>query len=225
MFRLAAPGIIVEQRRRLGIAAIVVVAQVADRGQPLAVRCLVLAHEQERLGFVAFLQPVEGKLGDDVGGITLVFHALAVVDHGGVVVDPLPRQDVPLVEAGRVGDQVPLAENGRLVTGRTEQLGEGRLRTVEAAVGVVVEAIQMGVLTGQNRCAAGTADRVRHDAPVETHPLLGQAIDVRRIDQPARIVVGTDGLIGMVVAEDEDDVRGLLGPRLWQKLGAIQWRL
>ncbi len=124
-----------------------VVAQVADRGQPLAVRGLVLAHEQKRLGLVAFLQPVERKLGDDVGGITLVLHALAVVDHGRVVVDPLPRQDVPLVEAGRVGDQVPLANNGRLVTGRTEQLGERRLRTVEAAVGVVVEAIQVRVLT------------------------------------------------------------------------------
>ena len=221
MLRLAAPGVIVEQRRRLGIAAIVVVAQVADRGQPLAVRCLVLAHEQERLGFVAFLQPIEGKLGDDVGGVTLVFHVLAVVDHGGVVVDPLPRQDVPLVEAGRVGDQVPLAENGRLVTGRAEQLGEGRLRTVEAAVGVVVKTIQVGVLTGQDRCAAGTADRVRHDAPVKTHPLPGQAIDVRRVDQPARIVVGTDGLVGMVVAEDEDDVRGPSCNALSRLLGTV----
>ena len=207
VFRLAAPGIIVEQRRRLGIAAIVVVAQVADRRQPLAVGGLVLAHEQKWFGLVAVLQPVERKLGDDVGGITLMLHPPAVVDHGGVVVHPLPRQDLPLVEAGRVGDQVPLAKDGRLVTGRTEQFGEGRLRTVEATVGIVVETIQVGVLTRQDRRATRPADRVRDDAPVETHPLPGQAIDVRGVDQPARVVIGTDGLVGMVVAENEDDVR------------------
>ena len=210
MLGLAAPGVVVEERRRLGIAAIVVVAQVPDRGQPLAVRRLVLAHEQERLGFVAVLQPVEGEIGDDVGGVTLVFDALAVVDHRGVVVDPLARQDVPFVEAGRVADQVPLADDGRLVAGGVEQLGEGRLRAVEAAVGVVVEAVRVGVLAGQDRCAAGPADRVRHDAPVEPHPLPGQPIDVRRLDQPARVVVGADGLVGVVVAEDEDDVRRLV---------------
>ena len=66
----------------------------------------------------------------------------------------------------------------------------------------------MRVLAGQDRGPAGAADRVGHDAAVEPHPLPGQAVDVRRLDQPARIVVGADGLVGMVVAEDEDDIGG-----------------
>ena len=67
----------------------------------------------------------------------------AVVDHGRVVVGPLPGQDVPVVEAGGVGDEVPLADHGRLVAGALEELGEGGLRAVEAAVVVVVEAVEV----------------------------------------------------------------------------------
>ena len=173
-------------------------------------RCgrLVLAHQQERLRLVAVLQPVDARIRDDVGGIALVLHLLAVVDHRRVVVHALARQDVPLVEAGRIGDEVPLADDRRLVAGAVQQLGERDLRAVEPAVGVVVEAVAVGVFPGQDRGPAGPADGIRHDAAVESHPFPGQAIDVRRLDQPARIVVSADGLIGMVVAEDEEDVRG-----------------
>ena len=64
----------------------------------------------------------------------------------------------------------------------------------------------MAVLAGEHRGAAGPADRVGHEAAVEPHPLPGQPVDVRRLDQPARVAVGADGLVGMVVGEDEDDV-------------------
>ena len=37
---------------------------------------------------------------------------------------------------------------------------------------------------------------------------------LRRLDQLPRVVVGADGLVGMVVAEDEHDVRGLSISRL-----------
>ena len=61
-------------------------------------RCGALCWHMRRNGFdlSRLLQPVEGELGDDVGDVTLVLHALAVADHRRVVVDALPRQDVPV---------------------------------------------------------------------------------------------------------------------------------
>ena len=40
-------------------------------------------------------------------------------------------------------------------------------------------------------------------------PSLAEAVDVRRLDQPARVVVGADRLVGVVVAENEEDVGAL----------------
>ena len=72
VFGLAAAGIVVEEGRRLGIGAVAVVSQVSQRGQPLAMGGLVLAHEQKRLRLVAVAKPFEAKLGDDVGRVTLL---------------------------------------------------------------------------------------------------------------------------------------------------------
>ena len=123
-----------------------------------------------------------------------------------MVIDPLPRQDLPVVEPGRVADQVPLAEDRRLVPGRVQQLGKRGLRAVEPAVRVVVEAVLVRVLAGQDGRSAGPADRVRHDAPIEAHPFTGEAVDVGRFDQSARVVIGADGGKSVIVAEDEENV-------------------
>ena len=61
----------------------------------------------------------------------------------------------------------------------------------------------MAVLAGENHGPAGPADRVRHDAPIEAHAFTGQTIDLWRFDQAAGIVVGTDGLESVVVAENK----------------------
>ena len=58
---LAAAGVVVEEGRRLGVAAVAVVAEVAQGGQPLAMGRLVLAHEQEGLGFVSVAKPVDAR--------------------------------------------------------------------------------------------------------------------------------------------------------------------
>ena len=55
----AATGVRVEQRRGLGINAVAIEIEVAQRRRPLAVRRLVLAHEEKRFGFVAIFEPLE----------------------------------------------------------------------------------------------------------------------------------------------------------------------
>ena len=80
---------------------------------------------------------------------------------------------------------MPFADHGRLIAGRLQQLGNRRLRTVEAAVAVVVKAVEVLVLAGEHRRAAGPADGIGHQAAIEPHAFARQAIDVGRLEQLA----------------------------------------
>ena len=207
---LGAVGEIVEERGRLRVDAILVEAEVLDVGLPFAVRGLVLAHEHERLGLVALADPVEGKVGDDVRDVALRLHHALRVLHRRVVVDALAGQHLPEIEAGGVADEVPLADDGGLVPGLLEKLREGELGAVEDGIRIIVEPVHVRILAGQDDGAAGSADGIGDEGAIETHAFLGDAVDVRRLVQLPRVAVGADGLIGMVIGEDEDDV-GLLG--------------
>src|SRR5262249_8168287 len=48
---------------------------------------------------------------------------------------------------------------------------------------------------------------IRHDTTVETHAFLRQPVQIRRLDELARIVVGANRLVAVVVREDKQDVR------------------
>ena len=201
---------VVEERRRFRVDAILVEAEVLDIGLPLAVRRLVLTHEHERLGLVALGNPIEGKVGDDVGDVTLSLHHALRVLHRRVIIDALSWQHLPEVETDGVADEVPLADDGGLVAGLLKELREGDLRAVEDGIRVVIESVQVRILAGEDNRATRTADGVGHQGAIETHAFIGEAIDVRGLVQLARVAVGADGLIGMVIGEDEHDVR-LLG--------------
>ena len=205
--RDAASGIIVEERRRFGINAIVVEAEVTERRRPFAVRRLMLRHQHERLRLVAPLQPVEGHVRDDVGRVTRHRDGFAVLDHRRIVVHALTGKDLPEVEAGRIRAEVPLADDRGLIAGLLQQLREGDLRTVEPGIGVVRKAVQVAVLSGEDGRTRRPADRVRHHAAVKAHAALGDPVDVRRLEQLPFVTVGADGLIRVIVGEDEDDVR------------------
>ena len=201
---------IVEERRRFRVDAILVEAEVLDIGLPLAVRRLVLAHEHEGLGLVALGNPIKGEVSDDVGDVTLRLHHALRVLHRRVIIDALPRQHLPEVEADGVADEVPLADDGGLVASLLKELREGDLRAVEDGIRVIVEPVQVRILAGQDDRTARTADGVGHQGAIEAHAFLGEAIDVRGLVKFSRVAVGTDGLIGVVIGEDENDV-GLLG--------------
>ena len=64
----------------------------------------------------------------------------------------------------------------------------------------------VGVLGGQNRRAAGAADGVGHQTTIETNSLLGQAVQIWRLEQIPLVPISTDGRMGVVITEDEDDV-------------------
>jgi len=196
--------VVVEQRGRLRDLDVVVHREVIRAGQPLPVRCLVLVHEHERLRPVAaFVEPLQGQVGDDVGRVAGEVGGAVGRAEPGVVVGALADQHPPVVEAGRLGLEVPLADDRRLVAGLLEQLGERLLRRVELDA-VVDHPVRVAVLPRLDHRPARRADRVRHKTVMEDHPLGGQAVDLGRlVDLRA---VGADRVRGVVVGEDEEDV-------------------
>ena len=218
-FRRGAGAVRVVVRERVGQGDVVPVpVAVTRRALPVAVRRLVVAHQEEGARGVAGLQPVDAHVGDDVGDIAL--HLALAVGEGeeGVEILALPRQHGPVVEAGRLVarplPQVPLAEDRRLVAAGPQVLGDVR----QAVVDVRVErrdGVDVVVGAGEDRRARGRADRVRDVAMLEPHAALGQPVDMGRVVDSCAI--GRDGLRGVVVGHDEDDVGPIWhgsGPRL-----------
>ena len=176
---------------------------------PVPVGSFVVEHQQEgSLRIAPLPQIVDGPVREQVRHVALVPPAPARVDHLGIVVLALPGQDVPMVEAGRLALEVPLADHGRLISGRPQELGEGRLGAVESH-GVVPHAVEVAVLAGQDDGPAGGADAVSAEAVVEAHALGRDAVDVRGPVDAAPVT--TDSLRSVVVGHDEQDVRPLPG--------------
>jgi len=102
---------------------------------------------------------------------------------------------------------MPFADHRRGVARFAEEFWEGLLGPVEL-VSVYQKAIGMGILAGLNGGPHWPADRVGHVALLKEHAVAGERIDVRGravFLEPG--VVSADRLIGMVVGEDEQNVR------------------
>jgi len=123
-----------------------------------------------------------------------------------VIINALAREDVPVVKAGRVGFQMPFADHRGLVPGLLEQLGEGGLGAVKTAVVIVVKAVDVAVRAGDERGAAGAAQRIVHQETVKPHAFPRQPVNVRGLNEVARFAIGADRLPGVVIREDEQDV-------------------
>ena len=128
----------------------------------------------------------------------------------GWIIIPLPRQHRPVVETLRGALEVSLAVESGLVAGLLQQLGKCLLVPVKA-VAVVHEAVLMAVLTTENGRAAGATNRIGAEAIAHHHALGSELIDGgSRVDALEPAVVGTDGVRGVIIREDEQDVRFIL---------------
>ena len=204
----AAADVLVEQIVRLRQRHVVVHIQMLRAGLPVAMRGLVMIHQEERLVLVPLLLKESQRfVRDDVGRIARVFDDTLGRFHRRIVIGPLADQYVPIVEAGRLALEMPLTDDGRLIAGLLQQLGDGLLASVER-VAVSDEAVQMAVLACQDNGPARPTDRVGTEGVVESNALVGQPIEIGRLIDLAAI--GRDGMRGMVVAHDVDDI-GPLG--------------
>ena len=137
--------------------------------------------------------------------------AIRILEHGRIVVGALANQYLRVVVSLRshVLAEVPLADHRGGVASLAQKLGKGLLGTVEL-VAVHKETVGVRVLACLDRGPHGTADGVGHVALLEEHAIPGQRIDVGRggvLLEPG--IVGPDRLVGVVVREDEQNVRSV----------------
>ena len=105
--------VVVEEGLRFGNLQVIEGAEVAQGRFPAPVGRLVLAHQHERLvGIALLLEPLEAQVGYDVRSVPDVLNLLAVLLHARVVIRALAIEDFIAVESGRIGLQVPLANQG-----------------------------------------------------------------------------------------------------------------
>ena len=172
-------------------------------------RSLVLAHKHEGLVGVTFLlEPLEAEVGDDIGCVADALDFLSIPFHPWVVIGTLAVQNLITIESGWVGLEVPLSDQGGLVSNLAQKLREGDLRAVEdASVGHL--SVVEGVLAPRGS-PPGTGRRSNwsRSSALESHAFLCDPVQVGGLDQFRP--VGADGMRGMVIREDEQNI-GLLG--------------
>jgi len=176
---------------------------------PGAVGCLEADGEAERFIRRGGCEEFPGMVGEDLGDV-------AVLALGGVVL-ALPEEAAPEVEAVFVGFQggfdgggdAPFADEADVVAGALEDEGVEVLALfggkvgaeVAHAGGAVVDAAEDGGAVG----GAGGGDDV---GAVEGDALAGEAVHFRGGDDG---VAGcAQGVVALVVGEEEDDVGALL---------------
>ena len=174
-------GVIIEEGGGLGQVDVVEEIVVPGGGHPVAVGRLVLAHQQEGLVLGAVvLQPVERLVGDEIGAVAFGTLLGAVhFEEVRVVVTALVGKDFPEIEAGGLAAEVPFADDRGLIAGALQGFGEGGLFAVEVAVVVVEEAVDVGVLAGEDAGAGRSADGVGAIRAFENGSLFREAVDVR----------------------------------------------
>ena len=108
--------VVVEKTIGLWHGSILEKIEMAQSGCPIAMWCLVLAHEEKRLiaGACVF-QPIERLIGDEIGAVAIVLARAVFGDELGLVVVALAGENAPVVEALRLADEVPFADEGGLV--------------------------------------------------------------------------------------------------------------
>ncbi len=99
--------------------------------------------------------------------------------------------------------KMPFADNGCTIARRTQLIDEGGLSRVERR-GQCGDLIHVTVRASQDAGPAWSAQRIGGKAVLETDAVSCDLVDARSsVDRRA---VATDGVSGVVVTQDEDDI-------------------
>src|ERR1051326_9163143 len=92
----------------------------------------------------------------------------AHIDQHRVVIHALTRQDIPIVESGRVSFQMPFSNHRRLVSNGFQILGDILVLWIDPVV-ESLDAFHVAVLAREDSRSTGSADRVGAKTVVEPH--------------------------------------------------------
>src|SRR5439155_3635142 len=101
-------------------------------------------------------QEIDGEVRDQIGDIALMLFLLAHFDQEWVMINALAREDVPIIEPGRVAEQMPFPDHPRLVSGGLQIFGQRGLAAVESVEHG--DASEVAVFAGENSGTTGRAD-------------------------------------------------------------------
>ena len=116
--RRSTMGVVVKKRLRFGDVDPVVVIQLLGAGLPVSVRRLVPVQQKEGFLVVSLLKPFEGLVRNDFCRVAGMLNTPTGNQHVWVVVGPLSFKNMPMIKTGGFGTQMPLTDNGRLVSRR-----------------------------------------------------------------------------------------------------------
>ena len=166
--------------------------------------------KDERFAVIG-LNELKGARIEDIGDIAIGPGRLAIDIEHRVQVNPLAFETHPMVEprARRIiHTHVPFADVRGFVTGVVQQPGEGNDPVAERGmVGVVDDAVGVGVLAGQETAPAGGTERDRNEEVFEVGAFFGDPIDGRR---PGKRMSGaSESVPPEIIHENENKI----GPR------------
>ena len=162
-----------------------------------------MQHEKEGLVLRSRLQELDTQLRRDFRAMSFDGELLALDKETRVPIHTLTAKHDPAVKAGRIGAEMPFADHSRVVAGSLQVLGDIVSRTIEAVE--YGHAVEVRVLTSEQSGAARGADGIDDEGIDEARSALSQSIDIRRLVHLR--TVGRDGMLRVVVREDEEDVR------------------
>src|SRR5689334_3595276 len=118
------------------------------------------------------IEPIDRKIRDYLCHVTRYRATSVLIEKIRTIVLPLPWQDIPIVEPGRVTYEVPLADNRCLISVGAQQFRERHLAAVESAVRVVVKTVLVAIFAGEYARPTRPTQRIRHITAIEPHPLV-----------------------------------------------------
>ncbi len=131
-------------------------------------RRFVVTHQEKWAAGIAFLQPVEREVADQVSAITSGFFLLSHRDEGGIVIYALTGKNLPEIESRGVALQMPLANHRRVITGGLQVFLYGVANSVETVV-ERIDAVLITVLASQDGGTARRANRIGAEASNQPH--------------------------------------------------------
>ena len=181
--------------------------------QSMNMRSFVLGAEQEGFFRVPVFEPVECLVGDDLGGVPGYPAFPFGRKKGRVEIGSLSTfagKNFPMLELiGGVAFEVPFSDQSGLVSGLPKFPGVNPLLTIPLGA-VSDHPVGFAVFARQDGRPARTTDRVDVEGMGEEGAFFCDAVEVGGLVN--RSGVGSDCAQGMIVAEQEKNVRSAISP-------------